>query len=75
MRQYATDPVTALVGMLKGIEKIDPILIVFENSLLLIAAGHEMIHPVRVHCSDPVIDLTKGASPTERRPSTCRSLF
>jgi hypothetical protein len=36
-----TNPIVPLVDMLEGIEKIDSILVVFENSFLFIAArGH-----------------------------------
>jgi hypothetical protein len=38
-----TDPITALVDVLEGIQEIDPILIAFENSLLFIPAGRDMV--------------------------------
>ena len=41
-------PVITLVNMLKGVEKILAVLVVFEDSLLFVAARGNMIHGTRV---------------------------
>jgi hypothetical protein len=38
-----TDPVVALVDVLEGIEKIDPVLVALENGFLFIAAGRDVV--------------------------------
>jgi hypothetical protein len=39
-----TDPVVALVDVLEGIEKVDPVLVALEYGLSFIAAGSDMVN-------------------------------
>ena len=38
------DPVVALVDVLKGVQKVQAILVILENRLFLVAAGRDVIH-------------------------------
>jgi hypothetical protein len=42
------DPIVALIDMLKGVQKIDPVLVAPENGLSLIASGSNVINSTGV---------------------------
>jgi hypothetical protein len=43
MGQYATDPVTAFIDMLDGVQKVNAVLVALEDRLLFITPGYNVI--------------------------------